>query len=681
MTTKSGDAAAAPREEGQVIKGKIKAWNVEKGYGFAAMQDGGADLFIHQSSVLVEGGRFRAIAPGTQIEASYSVRPLDGREASSDTTGPSGTPLRGFASRMEAAKMVDAAEASFRPKITDGSFKGKCKWFNSEKGFGFISSENHGDIFVNIKDIIGQRPLDKEEEVTYCVATIQDQNRAVRVSSSQWHSGSDQNQDLAIAEHAENSLNLSERRPAAAISGGPGGIGLVVDYTAPSQPDETSSLSPIRAHQPMAHQMHGLHAAHRDQSSRSASVQPALPHNDELHDQSSDIHSQHSRYSDISESDQSSQSHHLTQDSDFHFQTLAHDLQFPNNHRSPSQLTPPLSGSSSPLKINSPLKIRPDAQNLTLAHSELELSAPSSQEIGGYHWQTQQPDLVQRTFSSKQLHFGSPTSQHLPPQQDHLHLQSQQLHQKTQYLQQPSQLQQQKQRHTFPHRHSHHQHHQQNSMQFQSSSSSQPLTSSHLYQQASPAQFSHLNQIPLPVVVERLQQDLRVSKDYIRSLEAQIVNLKQQQGHSPPLFPSLSKPIESFTYSEVRELLKSIETLKIQAQGMLDKHSNGAPSSNANSISPGDIGTKDSTIHTNRSDHSQINSRSPPPPVRKTFHAESSASHLQPGFSQTPRPNDYAPQTLPRYTNDIHPFSESSQNGQHLTRAGERELWLNHQTF
>ncbi len=33
--------------------------------------------------------------------------------------------------------------------------KGKVKWFNAEKGFGFIEQEEGGDLFVHINEVKG----------------------------------------------------------------------------------------------------------------------------------------------------------------------------------------------------------------------------------------------------------------------------------------------------------------------------------------------------------------------------------------------------------------------------------------------------------------------------------------------------------------------------------------------
>ena len=48
--------------------------------------------------------------------------------------------------------------------------KGKVKWFNSKKGYGFIAAESGEDVFVHFSEIQqddGYRSLDEGQEVEF----------------------------------------------------------------------------------------------------------------------------------------------------------------------------------------------------------------------------------------------------------------------------------------------------------------------------------------------------------------------------------------------------------------------------------------------------------------------------------------------------------------------------------
>ncbi|HEY9576043.1 MAG TPA: cold-shock protein [Pseudobacillus sp.] len=47
--------------------------------------------------------------------------------------------------------------------------QGKVKWFNAEKGFGFIEREGGDDVFVHFSAIQGEgyKSLDEGQEVTF----------------------------------------------------------------------------------------------------------------------------------------------------------------------------------------------------------------------------------------------------------------------------------------------------------------------------------------------------------------------------------------------------------------------------------------------------------------------------------------------------------------------------------
>jgi cold shock-like protein cspLA len=47
--------------------------------------------------------------------------------------------------------------------------QGKVKWFNSEKGFGFIERENGNDVFVHFSAILGEgyKTLEEGQAVNF----------------------------------------------------------------------------------------------------------------------------------------------------------------------------------------------------------------------------------------------------------------------------------------------------------------------------------------------------------------------------------------------------------------------------------------------------------------------------------------------------------------------------------
>ncbi|KAL7237393.1 hypothetical protein ACSBR2_003642 [Camellia fascicularis] len=72
--------------------GVVKWFNDQKGFGFITPDDGGEDLFVHQSSIRSEG--FRSLGDGETVEFVIESGG-DGRTKAADVTGPDEGPVQG----------------------------------------------------------------------------------------------------------------------------------------------------------------------------------------------------------------------------------------------------------------------------------------------------------------------------------------------------------------------------------------------------------------------------------------------------------------------------------------------------------------------------------------------------------------------------------------------------------
>ena len=131
--------------EGPEVDAVVKWFNGQKGFGFVELSDGSGDAFLHVA-VLQQSGR-QSVLPGAKMRVATAQ-------------GPKGRQV----ARVIEVDESTATEQPRRPPREGGGFgrgprdlsnavdmTGTVKWFNTEKGFGFIAPEGGGkDVFIHI---------------------------------------------------------------------------------------------------------------------------------------------------------------------------------------------------------------------------------------------------------------------------------------------------------------------------------------------------------------------------------------------------------------------------------------------------------------------------------------------------------------------------------------------------
>jgi CspA family cold shock protein len=126
------------------VRGVVKWFNPEKGFGFVELSDGSGDAFLH-GSVLTQSG-INAVQPGETVE----IRVGPGHKGAHVTEV--------LSVDSSTATPVTSRHSSFRSTTSNGPSTdtaveetGTVKWFNTERGYGFIALANGGkDVFVHV---------------------------------------------------------------------------------------------------------------------------------------------------------------------------------------------------------------------------------------------------------------------------------------------------------------------------------------------------------------------------------------------------------------------------------------------------------------------------------------------------------------------------------------------------
>jgi cold shock protein len=174
---------------GLPLRGQVKWFNANKGYGFVQLSDGTGDIFLHATALERIG--LSALQPGETLEMRVALgqRGLQVAEVisvDSTTAAPARHPRASFGSPSDQQPLEASAQEM-----------GTVKWYNAMKGFGFIVRDSGGrDVFVHASALqrAGITGLNEGQRVYVGVATGQKGQKPRR---SNWPSGPGLVADLA----------------------------------------------------------------------------------------------------------------------------------------------------------------------------------------------------------------------------------------------------------------------------------------------------------------------------------------------------------------------------------------------------------------------------------------------------------------------------------------------------
>lgn len=131
-----GGGGGMPAQVVGTGQGKVKFFNVQKGFGFIQRDEGGEDVFVHISQV--ERAGLESLAEGQELQ--FNLVDRGGKVSAAD---------------LQVVGDVIAVEAKAPPReLTGEKAVGTVKFFNAMKGFGFITRDDgKEDAFVHISAV------------------------------------------------------------------------------------------------------------------------------------------------------------------------------------------------------------------------------------------------------------------------------------------------------------------------------------------------------------------------------------------------------------------------------------------------------------------------------------------------------------------------------------------------
>ncbi|HXW72516.1 MAG TPA: cold shock domain-containing protein [Methylocella sp.] len=177
-------AAPEVAPSGPPVDAIVKWFKNEKGFGFVELAGGAGDAFLHIGALQAAG--YDTVPPGAKLKVSVTSGSKGAQVArvlEVDTAGAAerAPPSRGFGDAPRGPRRAPDPSNAI-------SLSGVVKWFDEQKGFGFVQSSDGGkDVFVHISILgpSGVQSLAEGQPVTMRVVDTPKGREALSISLDQ----------------------------------------------------------------------------------------------------------------------------------------------------------------------------------------------------------------------------------------------------------------------------------------------------------------------------------------------------------------------------------------------------------------------------------------------------------------------------------------------------------------
>ncbi len=162
----------------KTYRGRVKWYNVAKGFGFVVSDEPGPDILIHVNVLRSFGQASVADGSIVELKAQESHRGLQATEIISIAAPPPNEP---------ATQAIGAPDG---PTPTDPLEPARVKWFDKLRGFGFVNVfGNAEDVFIHMEVLRQSRLVDLQAGEAVAIRIRQGPRGKMVYDIQPWESG------------------------------------------------------------------------------------------------------------------------------------------------------------------------------------------------------------------------------------------------------------------------------------------------------------------------------------------------------------------------------------------------------------------------------------------------------------------------------------------------------------